>query len=266
MSKNVVITGSTQGIGRALAAELAKRGHSVVVSGRKQETVDATVSDLSAAGRVVGHATDVTDPVAVQGLWDKAVAELGSVDLWINNAGVAHTTAAIVDTDVDDVRTMVTTNMLGTIYGSQVAVRGMTAQPDGGQVFNILGGGSDGKIRPNMGVYSATKRGLDLFTEALVKETKDSNVRVGQVRPGLLITDGWLREARRAPQQVSSQRRILNILLDDVDDVAPYLVDQMLASTKTGDAIAWLSTGRLTKRFMTPGFAKKHDVLARHGL
>ena len=166
------------------------------------------------------------------------MADLGSVDLWINNAGVANTTADIVDTDVDDIRTMVTTNMLGTIYGSQVAVRGMAAQPGGGQLFNMLGGGSDGKIRPNMGVYSSTKRGLDLFTEALVKETKDSGVRVGQVRPGLLITEGWLREAARAPEQVSSQRRILNILCDDVDDVAPYLVDKMLASNKTGDAIA----------------------------
>ncbi len=269
MTKNVVITGSTQGIGNALAREFAGRGHSVVITGRSQETVDKAVAEVAGdapAAKVVGHATDVTDPVALQGLWDRAIVDLGSVDLWINNAGVANTTADIVDTDVDDIRTMVTTNMLGTIYGSQVAVRGMAAQPGGGQLFNMLGGGSDGKIRPNMGVYSSTKRGLDLFTQALVKETKDSGVRVGQIRPGLLITEGWLREAARAPEQVSSQRRILNILLDDVDDVTPYLVEKMLGSTKTGDSIAWLTTGRLTKRFMTPGFAKKHDVLGRHGL
>jgi hypothetical protein len=48
--------------------------------------------------------------------------------------------------------------------------------------------------------------------------------------------------------------------------VAPWLVERMLASTKSGDQIAWMTTGRLTKRFMTPGYAKKHDVLARHGL
>lgn len=266
-TKSIVVTGSTKGIGRALAREFHARGHDVVVSGRDAATVDGTVAALASGStaRVVGHPADVTDPAQVQTLWDAAVAALGRVDLWVNNAGVAHTTADIVDTSPDDIRAMVRTNMLGTIFGSQVAVRGMTAQGRG-QVFNMLGGGSDGRFRQGMGVYSATKRGLDLFTAALVKETEGTGVRVGQVRPGLLITEGWLREAERAPEQVTSQRRMLNILCDDVDDVAPYLVERMLASTRSGDAIAWLSTGRLTKRFLTPGYTRKHDVLARHGL
>lgn len=268
MTRHAVITGSTQGIGRALAAELVTRGHHVVVVGRRQEAVDKVVAELQpvdGSARVVGRATDVTDASQVQALWDFAVAELGSVDLWVNNAGVAHTTAPIVDTDAEDVRSMVTTNMLGTIYGSQVAVRGMTAL-GGGQLFNMLGGGSDGRVRPGMGVYSTTKRGLDLFTSALVKESRQGPVRVGHLRPGILLTEGWLREAARAPEQVSSQRRILNVLCDDVSDVAPYLVEQMLASTRHGDKIAWLTSARMTRRFLTPGYADKHDVLARHGL
>ena len=127
---------------------------------------------------------------------------------------------------------MVTTNMLGTVYGSQVAVRGMLAA-GGGQVFNVLGGGSDGRIRPGMGVYSATKRGLDSFTRALVKEVTDTGVRIGQIRPGILITEGWLREAAAAPEQVARQRKMLNILCDHVDDVAPYLVERMLGAPGT---------------------------------
>lgn len=130
----------------------------------------------------------------------------------------------------------------------------------------MLGGGSDGRIRPGMGVYSATKRGLDLFTRALVKETKESGVVVGQVRPGILISDGWLREAQRAPEQVSSQRRMLNVLADHVDDVAPYLVRQMLDADRTGAEISWLTTGRIMKRFMTPGYAGRNDAMARYGL
>jgi len=141
----------------------------------------------------------------------------------------------------------------------------MTAQ-GGGQLFNVLGGGSDGRIRPNMGVYGATKRGLDQFTQALAKEVEGTGVRVGQIRPGILITEGWLREAATAPEQVASQRRTLNVLVDHVEDVAPELAERMLASTRNGEEIVWLTTSRLARRFMTPGYARKNDKLARYGL
>ncbi|WP_433385811.1 SDR family oxidoreductase [Micromonospora sp. KLBMP9576] len=264
--RKAVITGSTRGIGFALARELLARGHRVVVSGRSRTAVDDAVARLrgraEAAPAVHGFAADVTDAAQVERLFGAATDALGGVDLWINNAGVANTTRPIVETTPQDVRTMVTTNMLGTVYGSQVAVRGMLAA-GGGQVFNVLGGGSDGRIRPGMGVYSATKRGLDSFTRALAREVAGTGVRIGQIRPGILITEGWLREAATAPEQVARQRRQLNILCDHVDEVAPYLVERMLASTRNGDAIAWLTTARMTRKFLTPG---RRDVLARYGL
>ncbi|GAA4368113.1 SDR family oxidoreductase [Nocardioides caricicola] len=262
---NAVITGSTKGIGYALAQELVRRGHAVVVTGRTQAAVDAAVEKLGLeaknGGRAAGQVVDVSDAKSVQSLWDAAVTALGSVDLWVNNAGVAYTMRTIAETTPDEVSTMVSTNMLGTIYGSQVALRGMSAN-GGGQLFNILGGGSDGSVRPGMGVYSTTKRGLDMFTKALVKEVEGTPVRVGQVRPGILITDGWLREAATSPESVQSQRKMVNILSDHVDDVAPFLVEKMLASTKNGDEIAWLTTGRMMKKFL----GKKDDKLARYGL
>jgi NAD(P)-dependent dehydrogenase (short-subunit alcohol dehydrogenase family) len=263
---SAVVTGSTKGIGFALARELVRRGHDVAVSGRTQEVVDEAVGKLSPeaaqGARLVGVPTDVTDTAQVQALWDAAVSAFGSVDLWINNAGVAYTNRTILETTPDEVSTMVGTNMVGTITGAQVAVRGMTAAGRG-QLFNILGGGSDGSVRPGMGVYSATKRGLDMFTQALVKEVDGTPVRVGQVRPGILITDGWLREAASHPEAVTSQRKMVNILSDHVDDVAPYLAEKMLASSKNGDSIAWLTNGRMMKKFLKGG---KDDKLARYGL
>jgi NAD(P)-dependent dehydrogenase (short-subunit alcohol dehydrogenase family) len=263
---HAVVTGSTKGIGFALSRELLRRGHDVVVSGRSQEAVDEAVAELqpAAAGgaRAIGVPTDVTDPAQVQALWDAGVSAFGSVDLWVNNAGVAYTMRTIVETTSEEVSTMVGTNILGTINGAQVAVRGMTAA-GGGRIFNVLGGGSDGSVRPGMGVYSATKRGLDMFTRALVKEVAGTPVRVGQIRPGILITDGWLREAASHPESVSSQRKMLNILTDHVDDVAPYLVDKMLASTKNGDEISWLTTSRMMRKFAR---GAKGDKLARYGL
>ena len=263
---NAVITGSTKGIGFALARELVQRGHAVVVTGRTQGAVEEAVNKLgleaSGGGRAVGHVVDVTDAASVQGLWDAAVSELGGVDLWINNAGVAYTMRTVAETTPEEVATMVETNMLGTIYGAQVALRGMSAK-GGGRIFNVLGGGSDGRLREGMGIYSTTKRGLDMFTKALVKEAEGTSVRVGQIRPGILITDGWLREAATSPESVSSQRKMLNILADHVDDVAPFLVDRVLASTKNGEEVSWLTTGRMMKKFMKGG---KDDKLARYGL
>lgn len=265
---NVVITGSTKGIGHALARDFRRRGHNVVITGRSQGAVDEAVDALTKApgqGTALGRAVEVSDAAQHEELWSFAAAELGRVDIWINNAGVAHTTRPITETSVDDVSAMVRTNMLGTIFGSQTAVRGLTAQ-GGGKLFNVLGGGSDGRIRPGMGVYGATKRGLDGFTRALAKEVAGTGVTVGQIRPGVLITEGWLREAAAAPEQVRAQAKALSIITDDVDDVAPELVARMLASTKNGDEIAWLTTTRLARRFLTPGYAKKHDILARHDL
>lgn len=265
---NVVITGSTKGIGNALAADFRKRGHRVVITGRSQSAVDEAVAKLNEGpgqGTALGRAIEVSDAAQHEELWSFAAAELGSVDIWINNAGVAHTTRPITETSTDDVSAMVRTNMLGTIFGSQTAARGMSKQ-GAGKLFNVLGGGSDGRIRPGMGVYGATKRGLDGFTRALSKEVAGTGVLVGQIRPGVLITEGWLREAAAAPEQVRSQARALSIITDDVEDVAPELVARILATTKNGEEIAWLTTARLTRRFLTPGYAKKHDILARHNL
>jgi NAD(P)-dependent dehydrogenase (short-subunit alcohol dehydrogenase family) len=256
----VVVTGSTKGVGRGLAQAFSARGHEVVVTGRRASEADEVAAALPSAG--LGYGLDVSDPDAVQALWDAAVERFGRVDVWVNNAGVAHTTQLIVDIPPGEVAAMVTTNMLGTIYGSQVAVRGMTAQ-GGGALWNVLGGGSDGRLRPYMGVYGSTKRGLKMFTDALVKETADGPVRVGEVRPGILISDGWLREAAAGQDYLEANRKAVNILADHVDDVAPWLVDRMLASTKHGAEISWLTTSKIAGRFATAGF-RKRDVLSTY--
>ena len=87
---NVVITGSTKGIGLGMAREFLKRGHNIVISSRGQEAVDYAVAALAAeypADRIAGKPCDVADFAQVQALWDAAIAAFGSVDEWINNAG-----------------------------------------------------------------------------------------------------------------------------------------------------------------------------------
>lgn len=257
-----VITGSTQGIGFALAKYGAKRGDNVVISGRTSDAVGHAVTKIEASGgtgKVAGFATDVSDLSQVEALWTQATARFGRVDLWINNAGVAYMSRPIAEMADADVKAMLATNMLGTIHGCQVAARGMVKQ-GGGRIFNILGGGSDGEYFPGMGIYGATKRGLDYMTRALVKELKNTPVLVGRVRPGMIVTEGVVREIKADPAGFARNRKIMNALCDLPDTVAPYLVEKMLAMPKTGGKIAWLTGGKVALRMMLMGIKPRADL------
>lgn len=271
---NVVITGSTKGIGFGLAAEFAKQGHNVCVAGRSDASVDDAVNRINSgkpAGRVTGKATDTVDAAAVQALWDHAAESFGSVDIWVNNAGLARTTWSILDIPDAEIEAMVTTNMLGTINGCRVAMRGMLAQPDShpeqkGKLFNMLGGGSDGEIFPGMGIYGSTKRGLDYFTNALIKEHKDSGVVIGKIRPGMIITDAVIREAKQDLDYFNQSRKQMNNLVDTVETVSPYLVEQILATTKSGTKIRWLTGGKIAKRMLMARIKPRPDQFEQFGL
>ena len=123
---NVVITGSSKGVGRGLAEQFVRRGHNVTVSARGQASIDSSVAELRALGEgsVTGCACDVSRKDQVQALWDHAVSEFGSVDLWINNAGTATAQYPAHEVPENVVHTLVDSNVKGTIFGSQIAVKG----------------------------------------------------------------------------------------------------------------------------------------------
>jgi NAD(P)-dependent dehydrogenase (short-subunit alcohol dehydrogenase family) len=263
---NIVITGSTKGIGFGLAKEFAGRGHNVAIAGRTQEAIDDAIKRIGEVqGSLIGKPCDVSDKDAVQALWDKAEAGFGSVDIWINNAGLARTTHKIIEYSNEDVKTMVMTNVLGTINGCQVAGNGMLKSGQG-KIFNMLGGGSDGQYFPGMGVYGTTKRGLNYLTDAMIKEFKDSNIIIGKIRPGMVITEAIIREANDDIDNFQKNRKVMNILCDHVETVSPFLVDGILKTNKSGTKISWLSGSKIGLRMMFSRFSKQEDKFARYGL
>lgn len=263
---NVVITGSTKGIGRGLAKEFAARGSNVVISGRSQQSIEEALADIGdVRGNVVGQICEVSNRRQLQSLWDTAVEKFGSVDIWINNAGLARTIWPIIETPPDQIDAMLQTNMPGTIFGSIVAAKGMTAQGSG-KIFNMLGGGSDGEYFPGIAIYGTTKRGLDYFSTALAKELGDTGVIVGRIRPGMIVTEAVIREAREDIKNFEKSRKIINNLVDQVETVSPFLVDEILAFEKNGGKIRWLSGGKIGWRMLKSRFKPRPDQFERFGL
>jgi len=148
---NIVITGSTRGIGLGLAREFLARGHRVMVSSRHDDAVVRTAAELSdncPDGLVFGYACDVTREEDVDALWNEAARVFPTVDIWINNAGRNNPKQRVHEMALTDVESTLRTNLTGTVYGSVVALRGMLKQGSG-WIFNMEGFGSEGMIGIN---------------------------------------------------------------------------------------------------------------------
>lgn len=266
MTLSVVITGSTKGIGFGLAQEYASRGHRVVITGRSQESVNAALEKMNAGtGTVTGLPCNVSDRTQVQALWDYAIETNSCVDIWINNAGLARTQWSIIDTPDDEIDAMITTNMMGMINGAKIAATGMK-ETGNGKIFNMLGGGSDGEYFPGIAIYGTTKRGLNYFTDALAKELKDSGILVGKIRPGMVVTEAVIREAQENLEGFEKSRKFMNNLVDQVETVVPFLVDEMLAFKTTGKKIAWLNKWKIMGRIFKSMVKPREDQFKRFGL
>jgi NAD(P)-dependent dehydrogenase (short-subunit alcohol dehydrogenase family) len=232
---NVVVTGSTRGIGLGLVKEFKRLGHNVVVSSRGAAAVDAALAEVKAAagaGEAIGIACDVSNRAAVQALWDGAT-------------NVSELTDA-------EIKPVLDTNLWGMIYGTQVPLAGMTAQ-GGGKIFNFEGFGSDGMTAPGLTVYGFTKRALTYFTKSVNKEIKGSQVLLGTISPGIVVTDLLEESKDEDPARWEKTKKMYNILADRVETVVPYLVAEVLKADKPGAAIRWLTTPKAIWRFMTAG-------------
>jgi NAD(P)-dependent dehydrogenase (short-subunit alcohol dehydrogenase family) len=270
MVKTVVITGSTRGIGYGLAGEFLKLGCQVAVSGREQASVDRAIAKLAALGSpgsslagvgdcVWGQACDVTQAGQVQALWDGARQRFGRVDVWINNAGLSTPLLPVSEQDPEAMRAVVETNLVGALNGARVALRGMQAQGSG-SLYNLEGFGSDGRIMAGMAPYGLTKYAMAYLTDTLVKETKGTPIVVGALRPGMVITRLITDQYEGKPEEWARAKGIFNILADRVETVTPYLARRVLANTRTGVRIRWLSGAKSTLRFLTAPFHKRHVV------
>lgn len=266
--KSIVITGSTKGIGRGLAQEFLKRGCKVALSSRNKDKLEQELKraekDFGKAN-VMGRTCDVTDFKDVQSLWDAAKQIFGTIDIWINNAGISNTTRVLWELDAAEIGPVVNTNVTGLLYGCRVALQGMIEQGSG-QIYNIEGMGSDDLMMPGVTIYGATKRAVRYITESLIEEAKDTPVQFGTLRPGMVITDLLLNDMRKMDKEkLEETKPIFNALADKVETVAPFLVENILKNDKAGTMIAWLPEEKANARFADEKYLSR-DLFSEHGL
>jgi len=255
-NKVIVITGSTRGIGFGLADSFLASGNAVVISGRKPEAVERAMAQLApryGVERIYGHACDVTDCAQVQALWDAAKDHFGRIDIWINNAGISSPRLDFCEQSPEICEAVVRTNILGAMYGSQIALAGMLAQGFGA-LYNMEGLGSDGRVFPKMGVYGTSKAALRFLDDTLVQEMKGKPVLVGSIRPGMVLTDMLVGEEARKSADWESNQRVFNILAERVELVTSTLAPRILANRVNGARISYISGGKAFIRFFTVPF------------
>lgn len=263
--KTIVITGSTRGIGYGLAGAFLERGCQVVVSGRTSKSVAHAIDkiqDTHNSDQVIGLACDVTNPQQVQSLWDQTCGKFDKIDIWINNAGFISSVNKIAGTEPAEIKAMVETNLLGTIYGARVALIQMQKQGYGA-IYNMEGMGSDGRRQAGMTYYGVTKRGLSYFTDCLADEVKGTQLIVAGLRPGMVMTDLIYDQYRDNPDELEKVKKIFNIIADSVENVSPWLADRILSNQKSGTRIQYLTPSKMLWRFMSAPFSKR-DVFQVH--
>ena len=250
--KVAVVTGASSGIGEATARALSVRGASIVLAARAEEKLWFVARDIHASGgRALVIQTDVADRDSVKGMVGRAVAELGAVDVLVNNAGVGLS-GRVAELRPDDLRYVFDVNLLGPLNCVQEALPHM---PRGGRIINVSSVVGKRAI-PKVGGYCATKFALNALSDALRVEVADKGISVTSVYPGTTRTSfrdnsrrtksekrGW-RPKGVPPEKVAE--KIAEAAEEGGRDVYVTLADRFFV---TGTSVAPGLTDLVLRRF-----------------
>lgn len=188
MKKKAIVTGGTRGIGKAIARMLLESGADVAICGRSRESVDAAVAELkdTGSGKVFGGGCDITDPASVLKFFTLTDDQLGSLDVLVNNAGIG-VFRSVADMSPMDWQRVIDTNLTGVFHCCHAALERFRRNGSGFIVNisslagkNAFAGGA---------AYNASKFGLNGFSEAMMLDHRNENLRVCTIMPGSVSTD-----------------------------------------------------------------------------
>jgi len=261
--KTVVITGSARGLGLEMAKVFRKNNLNVVISDLNIENLtkaESILKEIEVESKIGLCICDVTKSSDILNLIEYTKKEFKTIDIWINNAGVNQPDKAIWELNESEIDLVLDVDLKGAIIGSKLVMEEMIKQKSGA-IYNIEGYGSNDAKMLGLSIYGTSKRAITYFTEALAKESEErnTNVIVGKLSPGIMITD-FITNALGNKEKIElpeKTKKVYNILGDYPDVVAKFLVEGILKNQKNNAKIEWLTNRKAAFRFMTAAFNKR---------
>jgi NAD(P)-dependent dehydrogenase (short-subunit alcohol dehydrogenase family) len=226
--KTAIVTGASQGIGAGIVNAFVERGFNVVANSRKM-TQSSEVVASNRVALVDGH---IGDPATAARVVETALSRFKSIDALVNNAGI-FVPKPFIDYTQDDFKSLISTNVEGFLYITQLAIKQMLAQKTGGSVVTISAALARNPIRGlNASVSMLTKGGLETITQHLAMEYAKDGIRVNAVAPGVVDTPMHQND----PKDVLKSLNPMGVLssIKNITDAVMYLTD---APTVTGDIL-----------------------------
>ncbi len=263
--KTAVITGGTRGIGAGMVKDFLKKGWNVVYSGTTSSSVGKSVEemkDTSFTGQYIAVKCNVVLEQDIDTLWNRAVEKFGSVDIWVNNAGVSNDRVTFNMMDTDKFEKVIDINVKGLMLATHIIYNRMKSQGKGA-IYNMEGLGSNGRKIPGLTPYGTSKCAVRYFTDAFSAEVKSGPVIVGTISPGMVLTDLTLKPLREDPENNRQLIKVYNILANDPETVTPFLVKKMIENRKNGAKISWLNSRKVMTRFILAPFSNR-DIVSKY--
>ena len=223
--KTAIVTGASQGIGAGIVRAFVERGFNVVANSLKM----TQSTEVAASGQIALVDGDIGEPATAAKIVETALSRFKSIDVLVNNAGI-FITKPFTDYTAEDFKSLVSTNLGGFLYVTQLSIKQMLAQKTGGSIVTITAALARNPIR---GVTAAvpmiTKGGLETITQHLAMEYAKDNIRVNAVAPGTVYTPLHRDTPKDVMESLSPMGRPSTV--KDITDAVMYLTD---AATVTG--------------------------------
>ena len=232
--KVAMVTGSSRGIGNAIAKKYLEEGAKVILIDRDEEGVKKSIEDMKQYGDAVGYAMDVTDRARIAEVFESVVKDHGTLDILVNNAGITQDAQMYKMTE-DQWDSVINVNLKGVFNCAQEAVKIMREKKSGAiiNISSVVGlYGNFGQVN-----YAATKSGVIGMTKSLAKEVGRKNVTVNAVAPGFIetaMTDTLPEKVKATYLETIPLNRFGNV--DDVTEAVCFLASEK-ASYITGQII-----------------------------